>query len=144
YAIHVHRLQELGFNKRNTVGSTVRLTSARINHPGFTILVPASFEDRQRPNGIHLKIFKWLLHRLDMADVSSEIEYVSLAANKPPGQFHVAVIAFDYLNVLLNWINVEEIRPAGRMYRIQYCDGGAVLNKSNGEIASNEAEATGD
>jgi len=91
-----------------------------------------------------LKIFERLLHRFDVADVSGEVEYIRLVPNKTPDQFHVAAIAFDYLDIVLDGINVEEICAAGRMEGIQDCDGGAVLNEPNGQIASNEAKTTSD
>src|SRR5262249_44042025 len=144
HAIHIDGFQKLGLDKRHRVGPAVRLPRSRIHDAGSPVLTLACLEDCQGGDGVHLEILKWLLHRFDMADVSGQVEYVSFAANELEHEREIRAIALDDFDVVLDRVDVEVVRTAGRMKGIQNRDRCAELHETDGEITSDEAEAACD
>ena len=102
HAVNIDRFQKLRFDKRHRVGPAIGLSRSGVNDTRIAILVLARLEDRQRRDRVHLQIFERLLHRLDVTDVSGEIEYVCFPANEPADEVEVAAIAFDDLDIVLD------------------------------------------
>ena len=79
-----------------------------------------------------------------MANVTSETEDVSLAADEVSYGRGIATVPFDDLNIVPNGIDVEIIGSARWIKRVEDCDGSSRLNKPNCEITSYKSEAAGD
>jgi hypothetical protein len=144
HAVHIDRLQKLSFNQWYGIGPAIGLPRSRVNDACLAVLVLACLKDSQWRDGVHLQIFKGLLHRFDMTDVPGEIEYVSFVANKLAHQIKIGAIAFDNLDIVLNRFDIEAIGSASRMEGIEKCHRCAVLNQANRDVAPDEAEAAGD
>jgi hypothetical protein len=76
--------------------------------------------------------------------MSGEIEDETLPTDELPHQVHVAAVPFNHFDIILYRLDIEVVRSAGRMHRIEESDGGAGLNEADGEIASDEAETACD
>ena len=100
-------------DNRNDVGTSINLARAGVHDSRFSILVLAGFEHAQRSERVDLQVAKGILHGLDVAHVSREIEDISLAADKAAHEFEIADVAFHDLNVILDGLNVEVIGAAG-------------------------------
>src|SRR5207237_136845 len=125
------------------LGSATGLPRSGVNNVGGPVLMLAGFENGEWGQRIHVQIRKWILHRLDVAHVSCEIENIFFVAHELADQREIGGVAFDDLDIVPNTFNVEVIRAACWMKGIDDGDGGATFDKTYGEIASNEAEAAG-
>src|SRR5207237_8007309 len=83
HAVYIDRLQKLCFDKRQTFRTSVRLPGSGINDVRRAVLMPACLENGERGERIHVQIREWILHRLDVAHVSCEIENIFLVAHEP-------------------------------------------------------------
>jgi len=79
-----------------------------------------------------------------MTDMTCKIEYIRLTANELANQFEITATAYDYFNIVLNLLDIEMISAASRMEGIKKRYGSSKLNETMSEIASDEAETTGD
>jgi len=143
-AIDVDRLQDMGFFERKAFRPSIGLTRSGINHSGIAIFMPAGFQNCERGNRVQMQVLERLLHRLDVADMTGEVEDELFPANQPPYQIKVATISFDHFDIVLDRLDIKVVAPTGWMHRIEKSYRGAGFDEANCEIASNEAETAGD
>ena len=118
HAVDIDRPETLRFNERQLFGAAIRLASAGVHNVCIAIFMAARFEYGKRRHAIHRQVGERIFHRIDVADVTRQIEDVCLAANKLSHQAEVTAVTFHDLDIVLDGIDVEVVRPACGMHGI--------------------------
>src|SRR4051812_34410309 len=115
-------------NDRQGFRTSIGLSRSRIDDASLRIYFAADFEDRERSNGVHLEIAERILHRVDMADSTSQIKNVRAIVDGSAHGGDVSEVLIEDFDIVANGIDIERVTTAGGVQRIDDRHRCAALN----------------
>jgi hypothetical protein len=143
HPIHVDRLQSLRFDQRQFVRTPIRLARPGKNDARVAVFVLTRFKDGDRRGTIQAQISQRVVHGIDMRHVAGQIEDAMGFLDEPSHQLEIATVAFNHLDILSDRIDVEVVRSAMRVERIDDDNRSAQVNEPDSQIAADKAQPSG-
>ena len=135
--------QEL-LGDRQVIGPPVDLSRARIHDARGGIVRSAGFQQRHVRDRVHTEIQQRVAHAVNVADLPGEVEDDLLVLHQEVHRALVADVGDVHPYVTIDAVDVVQVAAVVGDERIDQQHVGAQDDELPGEVASDEAQTTGD
>jgi hypothetical protein len=143
-AVDVDRRHGMVLVDRQIAGMPEDLAGRRVDDNCLGSNLPKQLQERELAACVHVEVEQRARHRLDVADLTGEVEHHVRVHSGVAHDVCVADVSFDYLDALRHALEVVEIRTVGRDARVHHRDVGAAFDERPRHVRAHEAQPAGD
>ena len=130
----------MGFVNRNAFRHTVNLARAGKHHPYLGVMQTACLQDLQLRLGVDSEIGLGILHRVDMAGLTGEVEEIVHASNQVLHGMNIPHIRNIDPDLVFDGFHIPKIPAIGGNEAVHQRYIRAKFHQPDGEIRPNEAQ----
>jgi len=137
-------MEDMTLVDREKIRSPINLPRAGINDPDGGVVFPARFKNKQLGPAIDVEIHKGILHGVEMARLSGEVEQVVLTLDQVSHAELIPNIGDVDSNPVFITFKIKEVAPILRNKAVYDRHSSPDIGQRPGQVASDETQPPGD